>query len=161
MFAYHALVALSEAEERGPALATNNERGAMHLAMLSAVDVSPGFKNVEVPKWSEAGTADRSGAGMIGAHLEAKDRRNAARLQLHVDRGMNAAESFIATGRDPKAAIAADPAMTARYDADPAFKLGFDSLVWAKDHDAGQYETALKNLHARDARYDQHQIVKC
>lgn len=161
IFAIHALTALSEAEERGEALKTNNERGAMHLAMLTAVDVPPGFKNVEVSKWRESGTADRSGAALMGTRLEAKDRRDAARLQLHVDRGMNAAASVIITGKDPRAALAADPALKARYDADPAFKLGFDSLVWAKEHDAAQYTKALENLHARDARYDQHHIVRC
>lgn len=136
LFAYHALVALSEAEERGEALKTNNERGAMHLAMIAAVDVPPGFKNVEVPKWSESGTADRSGASRMGTRLEAIDRRDAARLQLHVDRGMNAAQFLLTTGRDPHAALASDPALKAKY------------------------ETAVKNLNARDARYDQHQIVR-
>lgn len=160
LFAYHALVALSEAEERADALKTNNERGAMHLAMLTAVDVPQSFKNVEVSKWQESGTADRSGAGRMGTRLEAVDRRDAARLQLHVDRGMNAAESIIVSGRDPRAVLASDPALKARYDADAAFKLGFDGLVWAKEHDANEYETALKNLHARDARYDQHHIVR-
>lgn len=167
-FAKDALGSLNDAEERGEALAANNERGAMHLAMLGALDLPQGYKNVEVAKWSEAGTANASGAMKMGTRLEAVDRRAAAVLQLHADRGMNAAEKLIDQGAivrsstegDVAAIVARDPDLRARYDADPAFRAGFDALVWAKTHDEAAFSAAVGHLHARDARYDQHAIVR-
>jgi hypothetical protein len=161
MFVKDALGALADAEERGEALKTNNERGAMHLAMLTAVDVPDSYKNVEVAKWGEAGKGARSGADLMGTRLNAIDHPDAARLQLHADRGMNAAEAAITAGKSKAEALAADPTLAARCDKDPAFKLGFESLFWAKDHDApAHYDDALNRLHARDARYDQHHVVR-
>ncbi len=166
-FAAHALGALNDAEKRAEALKTNNERGAMHLGMITALDLPQGYKNVECGKWKEAGTGNNSGAVKIGTALETKDKKEAAVLQLHADRGMNAARSFIEAGmitRDGgeqqlEDLLSKNPDVRAKYIADPAYRAGFEALVWAKQHDEKQYGEAIKHLEARDARYAQHHIA--
>jgi hypothetical protein len=161
------LQAMKDAKERSAILAANNERGAMHLAMITALDLPTGYKNIEVGRWKEAGTGEASGATRMGTRLEALDSKRAAVLQLHADRGMNAAQSEIRAGRitrestpqDVKRLIDGDASLKAKYESDAAFKSGFDALVWAQGHDTAQYERAVHHLESRDARYSQHAIA--
>lgn len=158
---------LHETEKRADALRTNNERGAMHLAMLTALELPQGFKNVEVGKWKDSGTGFQSGAVKLGTTLETRDKKEAALLQLHADRGMNAAKSLgdakVVT-RDgdleqAKRALDANPQLRAKYDADAAFRAGFDAVVWSLRNDQAAYDDTIAKLGARDARYAQHQIA--
>jgi hypothetical protein len=166
-FGVHASIQLIEANHRAKELEETGEKGAMHLAMVSALHLPESFKNVEVSKWKDSGTAFQSGAVKMGTQLEAVDRDKAAVLQLHADRGMNAANDLIARGvitRDgsddeTKAALAKDPALKKKYDDDPAFRAGFDALVWCKRHDSPEeLEKQTKELGDRDLRYVQHHI---
>jgi hypothetical protein len=167
LFGWDALKELSKAKQHGEELAANNERGAMHLAMLATLDLPQGYKSLEIARWKEAGTGNTSGAMKIGTTLETTDQKQAALLQLHADRGMNAARALIHGGiitrnADPaaiaRAAVQADPTIKAKLDADPAFRSGFDALVWAFQHDSAAYDAAGSRLDARDARYHQHAI---
>lgn len=166
MFIKEGLGALATAEKRGEELATNNERAAMHVGMLVSLDLPAGYKNVEVDRWKAASSSYSSGAMKIGTALETVDKKEAARLQLHADRGMYAARERILAGRitrggddaETRRVIDADPELKAKYDSDPAYRAGFDALVWAHRHDTAQHDEALRHLEARDARYAQHSI---
>jgi hypothetical protein len=103
----------------------------------------------------------------MGTALRTIDKKEAAVLQLHADRGMNAARSLIDGGAisregapdETKSALLRDPAMKAKYDTDPAFRAGFDGLVWQHQHDSkASYDETVSRLEARDARYAQHSI---
>jgi hypothetical protein len=166
-FAKEALHSLDEAEKRGEALALNNERGALHMAMLSAIDVPQGYKNVELGRWKEAGVGGTSGAAKMGTALRTIDKKEALVLQLHADRGMNAAKAMIDAGgitrdgdvEESGRALLRDPATKAKYDSDPAFRAGFDGLVWQFRHESkSAYDETVGRLQARDARYEQHAI---
>jgi hypothetical protein len=180
MFGYDAIHALKDAKEREAALKANHERGAMHLGMITALDLPQGYKNVEVGRWKESGTANASGASNIGTTLDTIDKKEAAVLQLHADRGMNAARAAITAGLisregvfttsgdgatakvvdvEVERVLAQDPKLREKYDSDPAFRAGFDALVWARRRGAeGEYDEAIKHLESRDARYAQHSI---
>jgi hypothetical protein len=166
-FGYEALKTLNEAKEHGEALAESRERGAMHLAMLTSIDVPQCYKNEELSRWKDAGVGESSGATRMGVALSTIDKKEAALLQLHADRGMTAARGLIETGgitreasdgSDVKRALTANPSLRAKYESDVAFRAGFDALVSAKKHDTAAYEKAIGNLEARDARYHQHAI---
>lgn len=167
LFAVHAVLHLKTSFERGDALAEAQKKGAMHLAMMTTLDVPQGFKNVEIAKWKESVGGDGSAAAKMGTRLDVLDRDKAAVLQLHADRGTQAGLALIERGvvtRDGDAAqvaraVSQDPALRAKYDADPAFRAGLDGLAWAKQHDTAAYDQMLANLRSRDARYTQHHIA--
>lgn len=164
LFAYHAVDIIKTAWERGDARSEAMTKGEMHLAMLTAIDVPQGYKNIEIDKWK---TSVGDAAGKMGTRLEVFDRDKAAVLQVHADRGMHGAERLIERGLITRSgdatqvakAVAQDPAIKARYDADPAFRAGLDGFAWAMQHDTPAYDKARSSLQARDARYTQHHIT--
>jgi hypothetical protein len=166
-FAREALKTLAKAEERGEALAENNKRSAMHLGMLTALDLPQGYKDAEVARWRGAGIGSQSHASRLGTALATYDQKHAALLQLHADRGMNAARHLCDAGiltakgdaREVERALATDASSRAKYENDPAYRSGFDAFVWSmrKDTPAVHRQT-VDRLEARDARYSQHAI---
>jgi hypothetical protein len=165
-FAYHAITQGGKAEEHGRELGLAKERGAMHLALVNSLQLPQGYRQVELDKWREAGVDFRSGAMKMATQLEVHHDK-AAILQLHADRGMNAARDLIEAGsitRDggqPEVdrILANRPDIKAKYDADPAFRAGFDALVWAKQHDTKAYDETIAQLNSRDRCYMQQGIA--
>lgn len=166
LFAYTAGQNYIESKERGKDLQVNAERAAMHIALINAIDLPQGYRNVEQGRWRDVGTGFASGAFKLVERFETTARKEAAILQLHADRGMSAARDLIGArligdDYDPAElakALAMAPDIKAKYDADPAYRAGFDAIVWAKQHDSAAYADTLKKLEARDVRYAQASI---
>lgn len=166
LFAYEAGKAYLDAKERGQELKSTAERAAMHIALVNALDVPQGYRNVEQGRWRDVGTGFSSAAFKMAERLETKAHAEAAILQLHADRGMNAARDLIGAGLikddfDPaglERALAMAPDVKAKVAVDPAYRAGFEALVWAKQHDAAAYGDTLRRLDARDLRYTQASI---
>ena len=139
----------------GDKIADARERDSMHAAMLSNLDLSPGYKtermNELMSKYSDGMKSSAQRVGEAGLH----DPGRMALVQLHADMGANAARAMVDSGSSRAAYFQQNLSSAKRYATDPAFKAGFDSIVWAKDHGAASYKEATDALQLRDARYSQ------
>jgi hypothetical protein len=167
LFTGVALKGLAQANERNAELTKASDKDATRAAMVATLDLPQGYKNIELARLDAINPGFQSGTMKMGTTLMTRDHKEAAVLQLHADRGMNAARDLVAGSKitreggaaEVAKALAANPALKAKYDSDAAFKTGFDSLVWAKQRGTdADYDTAIKHLDARDARYEQHHI---
>jgi hypothetical protein len=161
---YAGLHHLAEQNERAEVLRTAYARDEMYLAMITHVDVPGGFRAQEIAERPDAGRGFQSGTQKMTTAFASQDRALQATLQLHCDQGMNAARDLVdagvlgaATKADVERELGRRPSIEARYREDPAFRAGFDALVWAKGH-GDEYKRTIERLEARDARYAQHGI---
>jgi hypothetical protein len=72
---------------------------------------------------------------------------------------MNAARAMCDAGLAKEAYLAAHPDVAKRCAEDPAFKAGFDGVVWAKQRGPDTYDAVIKDLEARDVRYEQAHVA--
>lgn len=86
------------------------------------------------------------------------DHAQVAILQLHADQGMNAARAACDAKLSVTDYLRANPEAAKRYASDPAFRHGFDGVVFAHDRGPAQYKAVVDALTARDARYEQHHV---
>jgi hypothetical protein len=129
-------------------------RDQLHAAILFCLDVPKGFKEGEMKKLDVTMTR-QSAAGKVSDQFELGDKALVATLQLHCDEGMHAARTMLESNKDQAGFLKANPAIAKRYAEDVAFHNGFDALCWTKSKEAppGAYDTQIKNLESRDARY--------
>jgi hypothetical protein len=133
----HSIVAAhANADEQKAALT----KQALNAAVVSGLDLPTAYQehrmNVDfhaVPR--EHGTP----AYKMAEALEA-DPKAIEKLQLHCDRGMNAAREAVRCGMTKAAYLAANPKDAAAYASDVAFHEGFD----------GMYEEKKSGFHAAD-----------
>lgn len=128
-------------------------RDQMHGALVGTLRLPGGYKEERMRELGVRG-GFHDAAFKIDEQLAFKDHGERAVLQLHADKGMNAARDMLESGTSKEAFLASHPKIAAQYKADAAFKEGFDALVWAKGH-GDAYGAAIKGLESRDARYDQ------
>ena len=93
----------------------------------------------------------------MSKQLGKSDNPMMAIMQLHCDHGMNAARAMFDAKTTPAEYLRANKELGQRYASDPAFKHGFDGLVYAREH--GTYDAVVGELNARDARYDAHHVA--
>ncbi len=130
-------------------------RDVMRGAMLLSLELPSGYADAAMPR--DVGTGGRSPAKKISDQLQGT--ALGTTLQLHCDQGIIAAEDFLASSSKSKEEhLAGRPKLAERYANDPAFKAGFDALVWAKQNAPGDYTQMLDNLRARDVRYAAAQV---
>lgn len=167
LFGLVAAKGVAEANRRNAELTKASDQDSTRAAMVCALDLPQGYKNVELARLDAINAGFQSGTMKMGSTLMMRDHKEAAVLQLHADRGMNAARDLVVAGKitreggaaEVSKALAASPSLKAKYDSDAAFKTGFDSLVWAKQRGTeADYKAAIQHLDARDARYEQHHI---
>lgn len=126
-------------------------RDQLHGAIVWTLAVPQGFKDAERKRLGI--TMDAQGAAVkIGQQFtKAQD----ATLQMHCDRGMHGAKDMIESGQSKEAFFAAHPDVKQRYDADVAYRSGFDALVWSKNQNDGgaTYKEQIGKLETRDGWY--------
>jgi hypothetical protein len=145
--------ALPRAWEAGDREAEARVQDAMHLATLGALRGLPvGFRTEQVERRSEAVGGSNSEAARITSVVDGHPELRAI-LQLRCDEGMKSAEQAIVGGEGAARFFQTDKALYARYVSDPAFKLGFDAVIWAKGKDAATFTQTVEQLHQRDARW--------
>jgi len=130
-------------------------RDQMKAAILDTLDLPAEFKSREVGRLDVSFHA-QGAAKRMSRELATSDRALVVTLQFHCDQGIHAARGSMAAGQSSEAFLAAHPEAKQRYDADPAFRNGFDAVVWAKAQPTDAALQALASgLEARDARYVQ------
>lgn len=144
-----------EMEKRKAELKDGATKDQLHAALVRSLDVPKGFKDSEVARL-DVDTNAHSPSTKIANQLE-HDKKLHAALQMHCDRGMHGAEEMIRGGQTKDAYFAAHPDAKQRYDADAAYRYGFDALVWSKSQADGgaAYEQQIKALRDRDGWYAQ------
>lgn len=139
----------------GDHIAEAVKRDAMHAAMLANLDLPQGYKDETMTTLMSKYTDGWKGAAQRVAEQALREPAKMALVQLHADQGANAARRMCEGGVDRKAFFQQNLEAARRYAIDPAFKQGFDAIVWAKSHGEAEYKHATTALESRDARYAQ------
>lgn len=128
-------------------------RDQLHGAIAWTLDIPNGFKNEEAKRLGITLAAHGPAVKIGQQFTKAQD----ATLQMHCDKGMHGAREMIASGQSKEAFLASHPTIMERYDADPAYRYGFDSLVWSKSQPDGgaTYKEQVDKLQTRDGWYAQ------
>lgn len=126
-------------------------RDQLHGAIAWTLDIPDGFKNEEAKRLGITLAAHGPAVKIGQQFTKAQD----ATLQMHCDKGMHGAQEMMASGQSKEAFLASHPAIKERYDADAAYRCGFDSLVWSKSQSDGDatYKEQVDKLQARDGWY--------
>lgn len=135
---------LNEAHVRGEEQAEALTKDEVHVAMLTQLALPQGFKTEEFAKRDTAGKGSQSLVMKMAGAFAGKDRALVATLQSHADKGTRAASDMIAMGVGKEVFLRANPRVAEAYAEDPAYRAGFDALVWSKDHDAPEAFEAFK-----------------
>lgn len=144
---------LPRAWEAGDREAEARVKDAMHLGVLAMLKGLPAdFCAVQVAHREEAVGGSNSETARIAGFLQAHPKLRAI-LQLRCDEGMKSAERALVGAEGVQRFFQANKALYARYLQDPAFKLGFDGVMWAKNKSADALKSTLTELHSRDARW--------
>ncbi|MBX3190323.1 MAG: hypothetical protein KF819_25210 [Labilithrix sp.] len=126
----------------------------MRVAMLTHLDLPQGYKTEQFKERDQAGRTSDSTVQKMATPFATTDKSLIATLQLHADRGMNAARDFLASGWSKDQFMNAHPDVAKAYARDAAFHDGFDALVWAKKQKGPEvYDQAIKKLEERDCWY--------
>ncbi len=127
-------------------------RDAMHLVIVGNLNGLPqGYVDAQRARYSND-VKNGSLAANMQRQLGRSDNGTMAIIQLHCDHGMTAARAMVDSKSTPADFMSAHPDVGKRYQSDPAFRHGFDGLVFAAQH--GTYAATVHALDARDARYD-------
>lgn len=147
---------LAEAHAHGREQANTIAKDELHVALLTQLDLPDGYKQAQFERRDTAGRGAQSDVAKMTTQFATKDKALVAVLQLHADRGMNAARDLISSGQSKADFLTANPKIAAAYASDAAFRDGFDAMVWAKDNQSpDQVKDLCKKLDERDARYSQ------
>jgi len=163
---YETLTKNLHAAHMGDILHGAVQRDQMQRALLSQLNIPQGAKEEALERFTEPETeGEASDASRLADKLHNDPAWHAkmAILQLHCDQGMNAAREMIDsgphTGVDRMKFSMAHADVAKRCAEDPAFKAGFDAVVWAKKQGDATYKTVCTELASRDARYDAHHVA--
>lgn len=145
--------ALPRAWEAGDREAEARVQDAMHLAVLGVLKGLPTeFSAVQVAHRAEAVGGSNSETARIAGFLQAHPKLRAV-LQLRCDEGMKSAERALVGAEGTRRFFETNKGLHARYLLDPAFKLGFDAVMFASGKGATTLVSTLADLHSRDARW--------
>jgi hypothetical protein len=147
-----------EAHENGKAQAAAIAKDQAHVALVGSLDLPDGFKAERFGRYPEVDRGDNGAAAKIMMALRS-DPKGLATLQLHADRGMNAAKDLAASGGSRAAFLAANPKVAKAYENDAAFREGFDAMTWARDQKDPSVQQKLDaGLRERDGWYAQSNV---
>jgi hypothetical protein len=147
-----------EAHVNGKEQAAAIARDQSHVALVGSLDLPEGFKAERYGQYPEVDRGYGGAAAKIMTALQS-DPTRLATLQLHADRGMNAAKDALASGKPLAEFFAASPGIAEAYKSDAAFREGFDALRWARvQKDPSAYEKLSRGLSDRDGWYAQSHV---
>jgi hypothetical protein len=152
---YEMTKAVAEDNEVRHKLAAANTKDKMHIIILENLNGLPtGYVEKELSRYPQ----DEKDSNLVHEMRRTLgrngDHQMMAVIQLHCDEGMHAARRMYEAKLEPKAFLENDPEIAKLRAEDPAFKAGFDGLVWAKTQGGpAVFDAALKDLGERDVRY--------
>lgn len=151
---------LMEAHQKGDEQAAAIQRDTAHVALIGVLDLPSGYKTSQFEgKYAHVGRGVHDPASSMTASLQ-NDPKGLAVLQLHCDRGMNAARDAIAAAKNGvtmQAFLAQNPRVADALAKDPAFAEGFSAYLSTASDPAGKAELDRK-LNERDGWYAQSSV---
>lgn len=145
-----AQVALAEMQHTKDDIRDAATKDTLRAGMLLSLELPSGYVAAEVER---LGVSTANTSPSIKIKNQIVDTPLAASLQLHCDQGVAAAEDFLVSGQSKESFLKVSPKVAQRYAEDPAFKAGFDALVWAKANAPADAKQLVSDVHSRDARY--------
>ncbi len=150
---------LNEAHVRGEDQAIALARDNGHVALVGALDLPDSYKTKRLEgDFAHVSKGPNTPSGKMTQGVM-NQKGDLATLQLHADRGMNAARDLSRSGAKVEAFLAANPKIAETYRKDPAFREGFDAYLHTK---ATQPAAAVANMDAklneRDGWYAQSHV---
>lgn len=151
---------LHEAHVKGEELARARSRDDAHVALIAVLDLPEGYKASRFEgEYKGVGREAGTPAFKMAEGLSA-DRKGLATLQLHADRGMNAARELMKSGMTVEAFLAVQPKVAEQYRRDAAFREGFDAYLYARANlPAAEWKAMEAKLAERNAWYLQAQVI--
>lgn len=152
---YGLVEAHAKGDEQAQALARDNA----HVALIGALDLPESYKAARLDgEYKHVAKGNGSPAFKM-AEAICQDKKGLATLQLHADRGMNAARDLSYSGMTKEAFLKANPKMAESYENDAAFHEGFDAYLHAKAHlPPAEMKDVENKLIERDGWYTQSQV---
>ena len=152
----HGLVeAHAKGDEQARALAKDNA----HVALIGALDLPESYKAARLDGEYKHVAKETSSPAFKMTEAICRDKKGLATLQLHADRGMNAARDLSCSGMTKEAFLEANPKVAESYKNDAAFREGFDAYLHAKAHlPPGKMKELENKLNERDGWYAQSQV---
>ncbi|MBX3232151.1 MAG: hypothetical protein KIT84_19450 [Labilithrix sp.] len=138
---------LHAAHAQGAEQAEAVTRENVHVGLLGALNLPPGFKDARFKELPGVSRGPNTEAFRMTERLMS-DPKGLAALQHRADIGMIAGRDFADAGVSKEAFLAAHPKIRASYADDAAFREGFDAYVFARDPKNGV------DVRALDARLD-------
>jgi hypothetical protein len=153
------LYALHEAhvkgDEQARAVATDNA----HVALIGALELPSSYKEARLEGDYKHVAKGPNGSAFRATERLMEDKKGLATLQLHADRGMNAARDLARSGMSVEVFLATNPKVAESYKNDAAFHEGFDAYRHAKAKlPPDQMKSFENKLDERDGWYAQSQI---
>jgi len=141
------MVAHANADEQKAALT----KEALNAAVVSGLDLPAAYQEHRMNVDFHAVPRGHGSPSFKMAEALRADPKAMEKLQLHCDRGMNAAREAVRCGMTKEGYLAANPKDAAAYASDVAFHEGFDGMYEQKK--SGFHVADVKELEARlDAR---------
>jgi hypothetical protein len=157
---YEALKSVAEDNKVGHERAAALTKDAMHIVMMENLNGLPTeYVTSQLARYTESEKGSTLVRNMNLALGRDSDHQAMLTVQLHCDQGMSAARGMCDAKLDAKTFFAAHPDIAKRCADDPAFKAGFDGVVWAKQNGPDAYGAVIKELEARDVRYEQAHVA--
>lgn len=127
------IYSLHEAHEKGDAQKAALARDNAHVAVIFNLALPPSYSNKRLNGDYKHVQKDK-GPAFDQMRAIQSDTKGRAVLQLHADRGMNAARDLTGSGMTRDAFMKANPKIADQCAKDAAFKEGFDAYVFTKQH---------------------------
>jgi hypothetical protein len=149
-----------EAQAKGKEQSAALGRDQAHVALVGALDLPAGYKQQRLEKdFGSIERSNQSAAFKLTERLMA-DKPGLTTLQLHCDRGMNAARDMARSGMKAEAFLQANPKVADAYAKDAAFHEGFDAYLHTKaSAPAADVRAMDQKLDERDGWYSQSQLA--
>jgi hypothetical protein len=150
---------LGEAHHNASQQARALEKEFGHAAVVSTLDLPVSYKQKRLDgDFAAVPKEFRSRLEQATAALT-QDPKGRAVLQLHADRGMNAARDLQRSGMSPEAFLKGNPRVAEQYREDAAFHEGFDAYLHVKANGSAAERKALDaKLEERDGWYAQSHV---
>ena len=148
------LYEMHEAHEKADAQKAALAKDAAHVAIIANLELPESYASKRLGSdFKHVGKEAGSPAFRMTETIKA-DARGRALLQLHADRGMNAARDCAESGQSREAFSKLNPAVERACVEDAAFREGFEGYLWVHRHGSREEKAQVdRDLLARDAWY--------
>lgn len=152
--------AVIEDKEAGLDRANASKREVLHAFVLGNINGLPQeYLDGEMARFSPDAKGTSNAATALRDRLaDDVDHAQLAKIQLHADQGMVEAKAALEAKMSPADYLRTHADAAQRYQSDPAFRHGFDGLVYAHDKGQASYDAVVGALALRTKEYELHHV---